>query len=161
MAFIARAPPGERPQSAPYCLRADPRLEHHQGPTLPSEGMSVFASILRINASTRADRVEMTALAERAILDSGGWILDFKQFSNVSVCINFEIPAKNVERLRQALKATDLRLTGESDDALASHSGPQDRPRAESKEADVSGTLQITFIHDEPDLRRHIPAIPG
>ena len=26
---------------------------------------------------------------------------------------------------------------------------------------DVTGTFNITFIHNEPDLRREIPAVPG
>lgn len=29
------------------------------------------------------------------------------------------------------------------------------------KEAEVVGTLNITFIHDEPDLRMEVPPIPG
>jgi hypothetical protein len=121
----------------------------------------MFARILRINASTREDRIEMTSRAERTILESGGWILDFKQFSNVSVCINFEIPAKNIDKLRLSIKAIDLHLSNGSDEALASYSRTQDQPGAGFEESDVSGTLQITFIHNEPDLRRHIPAIPG
>jgi hypothetical protein len=123
--------------------------------------MSMVARILRINGTTRTDRIEMTSRAERAILKSGGWILDFKQFSNVSICINFEVPAKNIGKLRLALKATDLRLTTESDEALTSLSRPEDHTHAGPQEADVSGTLQITFIHNEPDLKRHNPAIPG
>ena len=103
----------------------------------------------------------MTSLVERAILESGGWILDFKQFSNVSICINFEVPAKNIGKLRRALEAIDLRLTSESNEALASLIRPDDQPFAASEQRDVSGTLQITFIHNEPDLRRHVPAIPG
>jgi hypothetical protein len=117
--------------------------------------------ILRINASTRIDRIEMTSRAERAIIESGGWILDFKQFSNVSVCINFEIPARHVEKLRRALKAIDLRTTQESDEALSSYSGLQDHAISVRDESDISGTLQIIFIHNEPDLRRDVPAIPG
>lgn len=29
------------------------------------------------------------------------------------------------------------------------------------KEQELVGTLQITFVHNEPDLRRDIPAVPG
>jgi hypothetical protein len=123
--------------------------------------MNVFAEILRISASTHAGRIEMTSRAERAINGSGGWILDFKQFSNISICINFEISVKNIERLHLALKATGLRLSLQSDEALSSHGGLQNQTAARLKQADLAATLQITFIHSEPDLRREIPAIPG
>jgi hypothetical protein len=36
-----------------------------------------------------------------------------------------------------------------------------ERAEAEAAEAEVSGSLSVTFIHDEPDLRREIPAVPG
>ena len=124
-------------------------------------GVKVLAEILRITASTHADRIEMTSRAERAITRSGGWILDFKQFSNISICINFEIANKNIETLHLALKATGLSLSQQSDEALSSRSHLQNQPDAKLKEADIPTTLQITFIHNEPDLRRDVPAIPG
>jgi hypothetical protein len=127
----------------------------------PFEGIPVHRRILRINASTRIDRIEMTSCAERAITESGGWILDFKQFSNVSVCISFEIPAHNLEKLHRVLKAIDLSLTKESDEALSSYNDLQNHSFAGPSESDISATLQITFIHNEPDLRRDVPAIPG
>jgi hypothetical protein len=121
----------------------------------------VFAEILRINASTHADRIEMTSRAERAITESGGWVLDFKQFSNISICINFEISTKNISKLRLALKATGLDLSRQSHEALSNDSNLQNRSDAKLREADMPATLQITFIHNEPDLRRDVPAIPG
>ncbi len=36
-----------------------------------------------------------------------------------------------------------------------------DDTEGELKEAEVTGTLQISFFHDEPDLRIEVPAIPG
>jgi hypothetical protein len=30
-----------------------------------------------------------------------------------------------------------------------------------SKSVDLTASLNITFIHDEPDLRREIPSVPG
>ena len=113
-----------------------------------------MSDVLRINASTRADRNLITSLAKEAILQSRGWILDFKLFSNISICINFEIATTHIEELYAALKLLDLRLSKGSHEALESFTGRRE-------EGDITGTLQMTFIHDEPDLRREVPAIPG
>lgn len=34
-------------------------------------------------------------------------------------------------------------------------------PAADDPAAEHMATLQITFIHDEPDMRREVPAVPG
>jgi len=114
----------------------------------------MFAEVLRINASTHADRIDMTSRAEQALTGTGGWILDFKQFSNISISISFEISTKNLGRLYQALKATGLDLSRQSDEALSNYGDLKNQ-------ADIQASLQITFIHNEPDLRRDVPAIPG
>ena len=88
---------------------------------------------------------------------SGGWITDFHHFSNHSVCINFEIAARDVRALASALASIKLLLSDESADALARY-----REVAPPVGADeVAGTLQVSFIHDEPDLRIEVPPIPG
>lgn len=110
---------------------------------------------LRINAVTREDRNEMISRVKELMTASGAWVLDVKQFSNVSVCFTFEIPSRNTARLRDALAAAGLRLISESNDSLSSVSDQADDG------VDVAGTLQITFIHNEPDLRIKVPSIPG
>lgn len=102
----------------------------------------------------------MTALAERAVTDSGGWILDHHLFSNIAISLTFEIASACVGRLLDELRATGLELTSE----LRSHlAAPADGMRGTgvSDDGDITGYLQITFVHDEPDLRRDVPAIPG
>jgi len=96
----------------------------------------------------------MIARARTAITDSGGWILDAKLFSNVSINLSFEIPASRIDSLRDALKLIELRLSISSLESIAQH-------RSEEPSGDIAGSLQITFIHDEPDLRIQVPAIPG
>jgi hypothetical protein len=113
-------------------------------------------SHLRINAVTREDRNEMISRVKEVMTASGAWVLDVKQFSNVSVCFNFEIPGRKAARLRDALVDVGLRLVPESDDSVSTICD-----QAGSEPADVAGTLQITFIHNEPDLRIEVPAIPG
>lgn len=92
---------------------------------------------------------------------SGAWVVDVKLFSNMSVCFNFEIPIDHTEQLREALAATDLQLTGESNDSFASFRERQESATEDSPATDIAGTLQITFIHNEPDLRIEAPRIPG
>ena len=109
---------------------------------------------LALNLATRADRNAITAQAKEAILTSGGWVVDFHHFSNLSLCINFEIESRHVARLQAALAALDARMADASREQLAAL-------QEERGAHEVSGTLQITFIHNEPDLRRAVPPIPG
>lgn len=103
----------------------------------------------------------MISRVKAAILQGGGYILDFHMFSNVAICINFEVSAGNVSRLYSSLIATELCLSKESHDVLASYSNQSDLLGERAKAADVMGTLNITFIHNEPDLRIEVPPIPG
>lgn len=107
-----------------------------------------------INAVTRVNRDEMIARVRTAMTASGAWVIDVKLFSNISVCFNFEMPASQTERLRDALAATDLHLTKESHASIANllQCGST---------GDVRGSLQITFIHNDPDLKIEVPRIPG
>lgn len=122
---------------------------------------------LRLNATTHGDRHRMIELAKDAIGASGGWILDFTIFSNVSICLNFELQLGNVARLREALEQTELQLSDASLQALDGLAGSAERqvhpvssPSINSP-TDVIASLQITFIHNEPDLRIPVPMIPG
>jgi hypothetical protein len=118
--------------------------------------MSVVNNKLRINAVTRADRNEVIERVRQAMIDSGAWVLDVKQFSNVSMCFQFEIPIAQTNKFREALIEAELQLAEESNAFFSSA-----RSHSESDESDIAGTLQITFIHNEPDLRIKVPAIPG
>ena len=109
---------------------------------------------LTINLATRAERNAITGQAKDAILTSGGWVVDFHRFSNLSLCINFEIEAQHIARLQEALAALDARMAEASREQFAAL-------QEERGSHEVIGTLQITFIHNEPDLRREVPPIPG
>ena len=96
----------------------------------------------------------MISRARSAITDSGGWILDAKLFSNVSINLSFEIPASRIGSLRDALESIELHLSTSSLESIA-------RRHADQQSGDIAGSLQITFIHNDPDLRIEVPAIPG
>jgi len=115
---------------------------------------------LFIQAVTRRPRIEMTALAERAVTDSGGWILDHHLFSNIAISLTFEIATASLARLLDELCATGLELTSDSHRHIAALADGS-RGTGVTDDGGITGYLQITFVHDEPDLRRDVPAIPG
>jgi hypothetical protein len=110
---------------------------------------------LRISGFTRADRIQMTNRVSEAINQAGAWIIDFHLYSNILICINFEVPIANLAKLAAFLQDTGLHLSQESLEQLipANYST--------LKEKELVGTLQITFVHNEPDLLREVPAVPG
>jgi hypothetical protein len=110
---------------------------------------------LRLSGFTKAERLEMTHRVSEAINQSGAWITDFHQYSNVLICINFEIPLADLSRLAATLQATGLQLSQESIDQLTPVNA------STRKQPELPGTLQITFVHVEPDLLREVPAVPG
>jgi effector-binding domain-containing protein len=65
------------------------------------------------------------------------------------------VPSANLDRLAAFVQETGLHLSQESLEQLmpANNSTP--------KQKELVGTLQITFVHNEPDLLREVPAVPG
>lgn len=101
----------------------------------------------------------MIPLVREALLKSGGDILDVHFFSNISLCLNFELPQRRIRQLQSSLEEINLKLSAETLDSLASYQTPENDDGGAL--SSVPGTLQITFIHNEPDLRLEVPAIPG
>jgi hypothetical protein len=110
---------------------------------------------LRINGLTRENRHEVLSHVKQAVSDGNGWITNFYQYSNLSVCINFEIELKNVAKLNKEIRKTNLLISDETEKAFA-----ELMMMPESSE-EIFGTIQIGFVHDEPDLRIECPPIPG
>jgi hypothetical protein len=75
-----------------------------------------------------------------------GWVVDAHFFSNKAATIRFAIPHAAFQNWLADLAAAQLRL-----DPIIS---PGD-------DGEIVGSLAITFLHDEPDLVREIPAVPG
>jgi len=110
--------------------------------------------LLQIQGSTRAERLAVTAQASEAVIACRGYILDYHQFSNMAVCFTIEIPPARLTELRAQLAALeiDLKPPAPEEQALLSAAAAPD---------EVAASLRIAFIHNEPDLRIEIPAIPG
>jgi hypothetical protein len=116
---------------------------------------------LRLNGITSIDRHEMISRVKEAILKGGGSILDFHMFSNLSICLNFELTVGKIEKLYDALTATGLRLSEESRRLLENCCEGLEQLEEKARASEVTATLEITFIHSEPDLRMEAPPIPG
>lgn len=120
------------------------------------QGLFVLGQrFLRLDGFTKAERIGMTGRVSEAINLAGAWITDFHLYSNVLICINFEVPSANLGRLATSVQQTGLNLSQQSIEQLM----PSDDLTLIDKE--LAGTLQITFIHNEPDLLREVPAVPG
>jgi len=100
---------------------------------------------LRIEIVTRAERNQALSLANDAIGAVEGWIVSHQLFSNMSATLIFELPATNCEKLLARLRDAGFKPTLK-DDYPAGQKG------------DVRGNLVFTFIHDEPDMKRAVPA---
>src|SRR2546423_3461845 len=105
---------------------------------------------LQLTGFTRVNRHGMISRAKDAILRGGGYVTNFRMFSNVAICINFEVSTDNIGSLSEWLIATGLRLSQESHDALAGYTDQAELLKGRAKAGDVMGALNITFIHDEP-----------
>lgn len=110
---------------------------------------------IRLSAITRAGRHGVIDAASGAILASGGWLLDSRLYSNLSAVLLFQLPSDRVPAVGAALLSAGIPLDTDSRTALAAW--PPDADPA----AETTGTLELTFVHDEPDLRRRLPMVPG
>ena len=107
---------------------------------------------MMLSAVTRGDRHQTTADIDAAVSSAGGWIVDHALFSNIAASIRFAVPLPGLAELRRRLVAANVGLDEESLAALDACPAGED---------EISVTLSVTFVHDEPDLRREIPAVPG
>ena len=114
--------------------------------------------ILPIKLTAVTSHSRFTLVTERtAALNDLGSVLDSHQFSNLALAIHFEISARNVPKLRPALVALPMSLSNSSLEALDSI----EKVEFEELPSEIAGSLNITFVHNEPDFHMHIPSVPG
>ena len=109
---------------------------------------------IRLNAVTSADRNAIISEVSSAVAEAGGWIDDVNFFSNISIALRFVIPLSSRSTFVALLSAQPLQL--DSNDLCELTALTAREPGEE-----IRCSLQITFFHTEPDLRRHIPHVPG
>jgi hypothetical protein len=110
---------------------------------------------VRLSAVTRVDRHAVVDAASHAVSEVGGWIDDVNFFSNLSAALRFVIPAGGASALGRKLRAIGLRIDDADVDAL------DQAAAARSEKSEMVVSLNMTFVHNDPDLRRTIPAVPG
>ncbi len=106
--------------------------------------------LLMLSAITRRERKDATSFVFDTVNALGGWIDDVQMYSNIMNTIRMTLPAGAYPRFHALLNEGGIHI-----DQPAETAGTSD-PASERM-----ATLQITFIHDEPDLRREVPAVPG
>lgn len=112
-------------------------------------------AIVRLTAFTRKNRHHSMADLDEAIADAGGWISAHTLFSNISASVAFSLPTGGLGDF--LARATRAGITFDAGSRGRLMDG--DAPRQSGD--DIPLSLNITFIHDEPDLRREVPAVPG
>jgi len=105
----------------------------------------------RIQAVAGGGRDQAIGLARDAISASRGDILDFKMFSNLSLCLIVEVAGERVPALAGALAALGWGV--EVDPAPEVLAGRAGEP--------LQGTVQLTFPEGDGRLEIPTPAVPG
>lgn len=107
---------------------------------------------IRLQGFTLIGRHEMIARLRDAFQYGHADLIDFQMFSNAAINFSFEVAGHHLTELGKALAATQITLDKESVASMT-----------KDGEADeiVNGSLNVTFIHSDPDLRIPVPPIPG
>lgn len=110
---------------------------------------------VQLNGFSRSERNEVISSASEAVQKGGGWIEDVLFFSNAAMNLRCVVMAAGIARLIDEIATIGVGLT--PDDMASLHRAAT----VLSDDEELRFSLQITFVHDEPDLRRHIPSVPG
>ena len=105
---------------------------------------------------TRTERHKAIARVGDAIAAAGGWIADHTLFSNTAINIRFALPPGGLDELLRGIAAAGVRLDEASVASIRQASGGSGDEGNE-----IAASVNITFIHDEPDLLQVVPPIPG
>lgn len=99
-----------------------------------------------MEAVTRRERRETTSAVFDAIVRLGGWVEDSRLYSNIMTVVRFTMRGRDMPALVTELATLGLVV---------------ETPQVAADDSECSGTLQLTFLHDEPDLTREVPSVPG
>lgn len=105
---------------------------------------------ISLSAVTKLERNFVTTMVMDEVSAQGGWVEDVYLFSNIMTNIRFVVKGDSLASFVQAVAEVGLEIGGLSE-----------IPPTSEGSADFNCSLQITFVHDEPDLIREIPRVPG
>lgn len=112
--------------------------------------------IVMLSGVTRQNRHVVMSDLNDAILKAGGWVEGHSLFSNIATTFRLVLPVSALGLFREAVRDIGIALDDDSA-AKLDDLGAGER----SGDGEVRLTLNVTFIHDEPDLHRDVPAVPG
>lgn len=119
---------------------------------------------LRLAAIAGGARSAATDRVNDAFSEAGVWITDVHFFSGLQTVFCFEASPARLPSLQGALQRAGISLDEASLAAVAAASPDESglALAAASPEADeVPGTLAVTFVQGDPDLRHEVPSVPG
>jgi len=99
---------------------------------------------LRLEIITRQERNSAISKIRDAVQGAGGWIISHQLYSNTIASINFELGYQDIDKFISLLLLSGLKPN-------VIHDCPRD------KYGEVRAGIAITFIHNEPDLKRDVP----
>jgi hypothetical protein len=111
------------------------------------------APFLELHVLTRQPRTEAVTRLKEALIGAGGWVTDYREFSNKTVCINVEIDERHCGELLERLRQVECVLEEETVRRLEGADPNRERT--------CVGALCVTLLHDDPDEKSVIPAVPG
>ena len=109
--------------------------------------------ILMLAAVTKINRHAAMALVNDLVVELGGWISGHTLYGNMAAAFHSNLPPARLADFSARLDAAQIRL----DESGAA--GIDAAARSGSEECRLS--LNITFIHGEPDITHPVPAVPG
>lgn len=109
-----------------------------------------------LSAVTRQDRHQALQDALAAIGEAGGWLLSHTLFSNMAATLRGQVPQGGLGALGDSLLQAGVKLDQESRAKITEATA-----QATPAEAERLVILSMTFLHDQPDLRQDVPAVPG
>lgn len=107
-------------------------------------------AIVMLTAVTRVERKAATSFVFDTVNRLGGWIDDTRMYSNLMNTIRMTLPAGVFAALIEALEEGGISI-----------GPPEGLGNVSDPAVERMATLQLTFIHDEPDLTREVPSVPG
>jgi len=101
--------------------------------------------MLLLEASTVRDFHDAVSDVAAAIMAAGGWVISHQFFSKALASIAFEIPAAALPGFYRALDDAGIRLH-------------QPGSAGAGTVGDVSAQIALSFVQDQSDFRREVPA---
>ena len=114
------------------------------------------APIVMISGVSKCERHQLINDIADIIGKSEGWIIDHTMFSNIALTLRLALPESNLGILMQSLNKIEIGYDESGmtalKQAIAGYTGG---------DSEINLSINVTFVHTDPDLRGEVPAVPG